>query len=124
MIELLLAFQIKHFIFDFLYQPPYQYKNKGTLGHPGGLVHALQHAIPTAIILTCWDAQFGLPHYHIIPYLALAEFVIHYFVDWGKMNLNAKLGWGPLTTDNFWRLLGFDQLLHQLTYVWIIWCMT
>ena len=112
---LLLLFQTKHFVFDFLYQPPYQYRNKGTYGHPGGIVHALQHAVPTFLIL--W---WGLTPLFAAS-LALAEFLIHYHIDWAKMSLNKKLGWGPLTSENFWRLLGFDQFLHQLTYVWLIW---
>jgi hypothetical protein len=30
------------------------------------------------------------------------------------------LGWGPTTHPEFWVLLGLDQLLHQLTYVGMI----
>lgn len=36
------------------------------------------------------------------------------------MNLNKKLGYGPLTHEGFWTLLGLDQLLHALTYVMLI----
>jgi hypothetical protein len=35
------------------------------------------------------------------------------------MNLNKKLGWGPTTHEQFWWLLGLDQLLHALTYITI-----
>jgi hypothetical protein len=48
---LMLLLTIKHFIFDFLYQPPYQWQNKGTYGHWGGLVHSGQHALSTFLIL-------------------------------------------------------------------------
>ena len=115
MILLLFLLQLKHFIFDFLYQPPWQYKNKGTWGHWGGIVHSLQHAIPTFLILLIFLSG---------PYaacIATIEFIVHYCVDWSKMNLNSYMKWGPTTSENFWRLLGFDQLLHQLTYVFIIW---
>ena len=49
--------------------------------------------------------------------LALLDFVIHYHIDWAKMNLSQGL-----TTDNhkFWIWLGFDQMLHYLTYILII----
>ena len=53
-------------------------------------------------------------------YLALADGVIHYHVDWAKMNLNAKMGWGPNTHEQFWWLLGLDQFLHALTYIILV----
>ena len=48
------------------------------------------------------------------------DFAIHYHVDWAKMNLNAKLGWGPTTHEQFWWLLGLDQFLHALTYIMLV----
>lgn len=116
-IEIVLIFlllQIKHLVFDFLFQPPWQYKNKGTFGHWGGIVHSLQHGVPTFLILL----MFTVPWVSVL--MALLEFSIHYLVDWSKMNLNAKMGWGPTTSENFWRLLGVDQFFHQLTYVGIV----
>ena len=53
-------------------------------------------------------------------YLALADGVIHYHVDWAKMNLNAKMGWGPNTHEQFWWLLDLDQFLHALTYIILV----
>jgi hypothetical protein len=114
-ILLMLLFQLKHFVFDFLYQPPWMYKNKGTYMHQGGLAHAGIHFLSTFVILLFFVAQ------PLAAVIAFTEFVLHYHIDWGKMNLNKMLGWSPTTSENFWRLLGFDQLLHQLTYVWIIW---
>jgi hypothetical protein len=112
---LLFVFQVKHFVLDFLYQPPYQWKNKGTFGHPGGILHAGQHAVMTFCLL------LGFTGGSLIAlWLALAEFVAHYLIDWGKMNLNKKMGWGPTTHEQFWQLLGFDQLLHQLIYLGIV----
>jgi len=105
---------IKHFIADFLYQPPYQWMNKGTYGHWGGIVHSGQHAVLTAIILAFFvdsPVDIGL--------IALLEFVIHYHTDWAKMNLNKKMGWGATTHNEFWILLGVDQLIHSLTYLLI-----
>jgi hypothetical protein len=107
-------FVIKHFICDFPLQAfPWIYNNKGTLGHPGGLVHAGIHGIATFIILC-----FLAPPYAFL--LAGFDMVVHYFIDWGKMNLNRITGWGLTTSEWFWSLLGFDQLLHYLTYILII----
>lgn len=113
-LALLALLQLKHFVADFLYQPPWQYKNKGTFGHPGGLAHSGQHAVATFFILVFFTDPITAAC------LAIFEFWTHYLIDWAKMNLNAKLGWGPTTSENFWKLLGFDQLLHQLTYVIIL----
>lgn len=106
---------LKHFIVDFpLQADPYQYKNKGTYGHPGGLLHSGLHIIGSMLVLP-WFAPFGIAYA-----LALLDGVIHYHIDWAKMNINAKMGWGPTTHDQFWILLGADQLLHMLTYIGIV----
>lgn len=116
MILLLTLLTIKHFICDFLYQPPYQWQNKGTYGHWGGIVHSGQHALATLFILFLTASAAPLMAVGI----ALGEFVIHYHMDWFKMNYNKRKGWGPLTHNEFWVLLGVDQLVHSLTYIAIL----
>lgn len=109
---------LKHFVADFLFQPPYMYLNKGTYGHLGGISHVLVHNVCSGIIMIFFVepiTAFGL---------CLAEAIIHYHIDWAKMNINRMTGWGPLTSENFWRLLGVDQSLHYMTYVWMIWMVT
>jgi len=109
---ILLWLQIKHFVADFFYQPAYQWKNKGTYGHWGGIIHTGQHVLLTIIIL----ALFGIAVPAIVT-IAILEFVIHYHTDWAKMNINKHFGWGATTHNEFWILTGFDQLVHSLTYV-------
>jgi hypothetical protein len=105
----------KHFICDFPLQAhPYQYRNKGTYGHPGGLLHSGIHGLATWWIL----AWFVDPMYAL--FLAALDSGVHYHVDWAKMNLNAKLGLKPDNSEWFWILLGLDQLLHFLTYIAIV----
>lgn len=116
---LLLLFLLltKHLIVDFPLQAfPYQYKNKGTYGHPDGLLHATLHVKGTMFVVI-WFVE----HPGLAALVALADGVIHYHIDWAKMNLNKKLGWGPTTHEQFWWLLGLDQYLHMLTYLWIVW---
>jgi hypothetical protein len=116
---LLIALLTKHLIVDFPLQAfPYQYKNKGTYGHPGGLLHASLHLLGTFLVLVF----FVSPIIAII--LAAADGVIHYHIDWTKVNINAKTGWGPTTSEQFWWLLGLDQYCHMLTYVWILWMLS
>lgn len=115
-IELILVLLLftKHFIVDFPMQVPYHYLNKGTYGHPGGIQHAIFHAIGTAL---CFMVM-GIPAF--AP-LGVIDGILHYHIDWAKMNLNKKLGYGPTTHEQFWWLLGADQYLHALTYVGLIW---
>lgn len=115
MILLLTLLLVKHFIWDFWYQPPFMWQNKGTFGHLGGIVHSGIHAVTTFIILTFWlENPFG------VLALSVFEFVVHYFTDYAKMNINKFKGWGATTHNEFWQLTGLDQLVHQLTYVAIL----
>ena len=115
MILLLTLLVIKHFIWDFGYQPPYMWQNKGTLWHMGGIVHSGIHAITTFVILSFFMVY---PLGALI--LAVGEFIIHYFTDYTKMNINRKMGWGATTHNEFWILTGLDQLIHYLTYIAIL----
>lgn len=106
---------LKHFIVDFPLQTPYQWMNKGTYMHPGGLLHAGLHGLATCMIMS---------YFALVPeaiWFGLFDAIIHYHVDWAKMNLNAKMGWKPDTHPEFWWLLGLDQLLHYMTYILIVW---
>jgi hypothetical protein len=105
---------VKHFIIDFPLQKPYQWQNKGTYGHPGGLLHSGLHAGGTLFVLAFFIS------FPLAVLLGFLDGIIHYHVDWAKMNLNKKLGYGPTTHEEFWTLLGLDQLAHALTYIGIV----
>jgi Protein of unknown function (DUF3307) len=119
--ELILAVLLftKHFIVDFPLQFPYNYLNKGTYGHAGGVLHAAAHGLATS---ACFAAVMG-PGFLALG-LGLLDAVLHYHIDWAKMNLNKRLGYGPTTSEKFWWLLGLDQYLHALTYIGLIWIST
>jgi hypothetical protein len=110
--------QIKHQIIDWMWQPPFEYLNKGTYGHWGGVRHALKNAIGTGLAI--YIGFLGLVSPGLALSLAVLDFVIHYHIDWSKVNLNRFMGWGPTTHAQFWWLTGFDQTLHQLTYLGLI----
>ena len=109
---LFLLFAVKHFVIDFPLQTRYQLSNKGTYGHPGGILHAGLHGIGT------W-ACFAFFSGHAAVY-AIVDAVVHYHVDWAKAKVNSRFAWQPVGHDQFWWLLGFDQFLHYLTYIALI----
>ena len=114
-LELFVLFQIKHFLADFPLQVwPYMFANKGTYGHPGGILHAIIHFLGTLIVLLC--VKTGI---FVSLLLSALDFVIHYHVDFLKMKTNAHFKLTPQTSW-FWILLGIDQLFHQLTYILIV----
>ncbi len=111
---MLIAFQIKHLIIDFVLQIPYHYLNKGAYGHFGGIEHALMHGIGTCIVLVFFTNPL------LALGLALIDMVVHYHIDWAKMNINRIMNWMPNTSEYFWWLLGADQFLHQATYLALV----
>lgn len=119
MTELLILFLLftKHLVVDFPLQVPYHYQNKGTYFHPGGIDHAKLHGYGTFFVVIWFTT---LP---VAAVIALFDVVIHYHIDWAKMNLNKKLGYGPTTHEQFWWLLGLDQYLHAVTYIGFVWYM-
>ena len=119
---------LKHFIFDFTrLQTPWMYLNKGTYGHLGGVAHALIHAVTTLPLLLFFAQSENHPFGMILgPVIAVSsclsfEFLVHYHMDWLKMNWCRKKGYKADTHTQFWWWLGVDQLVHGLTYVYILW---
>lgn len=102
----------KHFIIDFPLQTPYQYLNKGTYGHLGGVLHSWLHATATFLVVLIFAPPLAIA-------AAAFDFVAHYHTDWAKVQINTKYGWGANTHKEFWILLGLDQFLHALTYLGI-----
>jgi len=107
---LLFLLAVKHFLFDFVLQTSYQVKNKGKFGHPGGILHSGLHAAGTAFILFIMAAPGA-----ILVAIVVAEFLVHYHIDWGKDQITRRFATGQ--NAFFWQMIGLDQLLHQLTYL-------
>ena len=59
MLAVLVALLFKHFLFDFVFQRPYQFLNKGIYGHPGGILHAGLHAAGTIPALQPLERRRG-----------------------------------------------------------------
>jgi uncharacterized protein DUF3307 len=106
---------LKHTVADFFLQTPYQYLNKGTYGHPGGLVHAGIHVALTPLVYLVLVPSSLL----LAGAIALGEFAVHYHIDWLKEQVTHRNGW--TTRDpGFWHALGTDQLVHGVTYLTLV----
>lgn len=108
---LITFFAVKHFVFDWLLQTPYEIAHKGIYGHLGGITHSAKHSFGSVMVMLAFGVDLNLTLM-----LAFAEFLAHYHIDWAKQQLVKRLS---LTHENraFWWFIGGDQLLHQLTYV-------
>ena len=105
----------KHMLADFVLQTPYQIRNKGTYLHPGGILHAGIHSALSLPVYAIVRADL-----RVTILLTLAEFLVHYHVDWTKEQVNRC---GQLTQSDatYWWTFGTDQLMHSLTYLAMVW---
>jgi len=115
---LLVLLQIKHWYIDFVNQTPEEVKYKGVFLDIRGIKHSFKQGLGTFVALCIWlilmDGTIGkyLPYIFI---LSFADFVLHYHIDWTKMNYGNR----DITTPAFWNHLGLDQMAHQFCYLGI-----
>lgn len=112
---LLVIYQMKHFIADFPLQREYMLR-KGIASWDFLLplvLHCGVHAIGTLIIVLFFAPSLW--------YLAIYDFVIHFFTDRIKASPNYFGRFNDLSKASFWTILGLDQLVHHLTHYSIIW---
>lgn len=124
-IFIIFLFQVKHLVVDFFLQPPYMWKNKGKLFHPGGWLHAGLHGATTFGVL--YLLAPAAPEYAgQLAKLAAAEVLAHFLIDMFKVRVCAWRGWTPTTSPRYWYMLGLDQFLHQLCYlvITLVWLTT
>jgi hypothetical protein len=113
----LLALEVKHFLCDFVLQSEYQVRTKGIYGHFGGFIHSGLHILFTIPALLILGASVKA-----IAIILAVEFVVHYHADWMKSAIDKRYHWG-MTDQRYWILFGTDQLIHQLTYVGMLYVM-
>ena len=112
-VAVLIVLQIKHFVCDFPLQTLKMVQSKGTYLHPAGMLHSAIHAVATtsAFFVVTPTLPLGLA-------IVVGEFLFHYHIDWGKEQINQRMGYTAAKTA-FWWALGADQLVHHLTYIGI-----
>ncbi|MBI1309123.1 MAG: DUF3307 domain-containing protein [Proteobacteria bacterium] len=128
---IMLALLAKHYIADIPLQTLWMALNKGNIRHPGGYVHAGIHAAGTLLALLPFLFWLGKGMLPLVITCTLADLVIHYLIDYTKMNIDRHFKWshlvyeqdvlkGRMVTSNtyYWSLVG-DQIAHVITYVGI-----
>lgn len=107
---ILILLQIKHWYIDFVNQSDEEVKHKGIYADWRGIKHSLKHGAGTFVVLALF-----VPFIWALG-LALLDFILHYHIDWAKMNYGNR----DVTTKAFWNHLGLDQMAHQIVYVLIV----
>jgi hypothetical protein len=112
---LLIAFQIKHFVADFPLQFPFMLRKHA----PGWdflgplALHCGVHAFMTLIIVLCVRPALW--------YLAIFDFVVHFAMDRIKAGPRFLGRYNDNRKTSYWVALGFDQMVHHLTHLYIVW---
>ena len=104
----------KHWYVDFVNQTAEEVEWKGTFLDWRGLKHSLKHGLATGLIL-----YFATNIGALSIVLGIFDFLVHYHIDWAKININNRKNYTPQTKE-FWVWLGLDQLAHSLTYIFIV----
>lgn len=106
---ILMLLQVKHWYIDFVNQSMEEVNGKGIYGNWQGVKHSAKQGLGTFLVF----ALAGSPHAFLI---GLFDFVLHYHIDWCKMNYGNR----DIQTPQFWNHLGLDQMAHQLSYLLFI----
>ena len=108
---------MKHFLADYVFNPLHTVPtNKHIYGSRGSLEHLGVH------MFFCFFALVPFASFPIILYVMLFDGFVHYHEDFIKTKyLHKRKG----LSERFRRsITGFDQLVHILTYVVIVWWLT
>ncbi|MBX3023065.1 MAG: DUF3307 domain-containing protein [Bdellovibrionales bacterium] len=117
-ITLLILFQVKHFIADFVLQNVWmlQKSRPGWDFVPPLAIHCFVHALMTLAIVLCVDPAAW--------WLALLDFAVHFTMDRIKAGPRYLGRYSDVRGKAFWVSFGFDQMVHHLTHIYIAWYIT
>lgn len=115
-IVILILFELKHFLCDWVFQTEYMAAGKCRLH--GWLMpllsHAGLHAVGTFAVMLIVSRSI-----RVAAFLAVFDLICHFTIDRIKSSPNM---FGTYKTQDrwFWILLGADQAAHHLTYFFIV----
>ena len=105
---------VKHWYVDFVNQSMDEVNSKGNYGEWLGIRHSLKHGIGTFLVFFITDLSLVS-----CLFLGLLDFILHYHIDWSKININRKNNY-TVENPKFWMWLGLDQLAHSITYLILV----
>jgi len=112
---LLIIFQVKHFVADFPLQREYMLR-KVSPNWDFVLplsVHCGVHAALTLAICMWFRPELW--------WLAGIDFLVHFVMDRLKSGPKYLGRYNDRNKPGFWNALGFDQMVHHLTHIGLIW---
>ena len=114
-IGLLFLLQLKHLFADFYLQTSRMLRDRARYVHVGRAQHAGIHALGSILAMSIVGVAW-------VPMLVIAavEWVVHFHIDWFKGLWSDRMEHGP-EDASYWRAFGFDQALHQWTYLAMVW---
>lgn len=136
---LLVAFQLKHFLADYPLQGwPYaqfmlgKFRDTAWPLNRGWILPLLAHAGVHAVLTAALCAAVGRPE---LMWLGLLDLAVHFTMDRVKAGPRLLGRWKPIHPRNvdvalpwqwaenafFWWSLGFDQMVHHLTDLYVAW---
>lgn len=107
----MLGFQFKHLVADYFLQFDWMVAEKSDIRKLGGYAHAGMHIVGSAIVLLLARVSISM-----ILALLVAEFVVHYALDYTKIHYSRDVSI-ETSPQKYFALHGFDQFLHHLTYL-------
>lgn len=113
---LILILQVKHCYADFYLQTYMQTVKKGVWMDPIGLSHTVDHIYSSLIVMLGFSLFVSINPISII-FVVAVEGIIHYLIDFTKVKYGCKDSTKPI----FWTQFGLDQLVHEMTYLWMVW---
>lgn len=113
--NLVIVFQIKHFIGDFPLQSSYMLMKQRAdwKFFIPLLVHSLVHALMTLAIVL-WFAP-------ALWWLSIVDLLVHFVLDRIKAGPKYLGRFNDIHKKSFWFFFGLDQMLHHLTHLYFIW---
>ncbi|AFO86426.1 MULTISPECIES: DUF3307 domain-containing protein [Phaeobacter] len=111
LLGLLCLLQIKHMFADFYLQTPKMLSGRGEYLHAGRAQHAGVHVLGSIIAFVIMGAPVGF-----VLIICALEWVAHFNIDYCKACYSKRKELAP-DMAVYWRAMGTDQALHQLTYL-------
>ncbi len=115
LIWLLVFFQIKHFLADFVLQNVWmlQKSRDGWSFLAPLALHCGVHAFSTLAVVLYINPSLW--------WLSALDFAIHFVMDRIKAAPHYLGRFSDIRTHSYWVCFGFDQMVHHLTHIYICW---